>query len=433
MVGLRRWKSCFVASLVGLAGMSGLQQAHAVIGAADHVPGATLLVPYFEVDVANPNGVSTLVSLTNTSATAMLTNVVLWSDQGVPAASFNAYLTGYDVQTFSVRDLLNGILPRTASDGQDPTDALSPQGPLSQDINFASCTGILPYAANPTNFPGPGATGPTPADVRAMLTGQASTGLYAGQCVGSNRGDAVARGYITVDTINQCTRLVPGSAGYTQSVITYQNTLAGEYFLVNAGTNVQFAGQAVAIEANISGPVAPGTYTFYAARNAFDGSDGREVLPTTWKADVDRSGTELIVWRDPKVASQPRACGAAATYGSLPIGDLGGTGGFNTITTPFRITNTGIAPDVSQRLVVAPTPLTGLPATGKLGWLGLSFNHGIPAAAGLPTADPAAAQSYVVVLRQPEGQSVYQLTVPGTPQDTGRSARHGHPFSNVTP
>lgn len=433
MVGMHRGKAWLAAGLLGLACLSGVQQADAVIGAADHVPGATLLVPYFEVDVANPNGVSTLVSITNTSATAILANVVLWSDQGVPAASFNAYLTGYDVQSFSVRDVLNGIVPRTATDGQDPTDTLSPQGQLSQDINFASCTGILPYASPVTNLPGPGATGPTPADVRAMLTGQASTGLYTGQCVGSSRGDGIARGYITVDTINQCTRLVPGNPNYTQGIITYQNTLAGEYFLVNSGTNVQFAGQAVAIEANINGPVAPGTYTFYAGRNAFDGSDGREVLPTTWKVDVDRSGTELIVWRDPKLSSQPHACGAAPTYGSLPIGDSGGTGGFNTITTPFRITNTGIAPEVTQRLPVAPTPLTGLPAAGKLGWLGLSFNHGIPAAAGLPTADPAAAQSYVIVLRQPEGLPVYQLTVPGTPQDVGRNAVHSHPFFFVTP
>ena len=42
-----------------------------------------------------------------------------------------------------MRDVfVDGKLPRTASDGQDPADTISPQGAASQDINFASC-GVL--------------------------------------------------------------------------------------------------------------------------------------------------------------------------------------------------------------------------------------------------------------------------------------------------
>ncbi|HBL30141.1 MAG TPA: hypothetical protein DD490_25165, partial [Acidobacteria bacterium] len=59
---------------------------------------------------------------------------------------WDVYLTGYDVQTVNLRDILvSGILPRTASAGQDPTNTISPKGPISQDINFASCGGFLPY------------------------------------------------------------------------------------------------------------------------------------------------------------------------------------------------------------------------------------------------------------------------------------------------
>jgi hypothetical protein len=422
-------------AMVGLGMQLYPGPAEAVLGAADNAPASTVLVPYFEVDLSNANGASTLVALTNTSATAVLANVVLWSDQGIPAASFNTYLTGYDIQSFNVRDVLNGVLPRTASDGQDPADTLSPQGQLSQDINFASCTTTFPYAATVTNLPGPGTPGPTPADVRAMLTGQASTGLYAGQCVGTARGDNVARGYITVDTLTQCTNLVPGNAGYFTGVIAYQNALAAEYFLVNSANNLQYAGQAAAIETGFPGASTPGTYTFYASVNNFLGTDEREVLPTTWMADVERVGSELIVWRDPKIASQPHACGAAPTYGSLPIGDNRGTGAFDSISSPFSITgNTAIAPNVSQRFNVAAPPLTGLPAAGKLGWLYLSFNHAIPAAGGLPAADPAAAQSTVLVLRRPEGlPATYHVAIPATPLDTGRSASHGHPPFPVVP
>src|SRR5436305_6675816 len=117
--------------------------ASAVICTVDAVPAATLLLPYFEVDLNNPNGLTTLFSINNASATAVLAHVVVWSDLSVPVLDFNIYLTGYDVQTINLRDILvNGVLPRTASAGQDPGDTISPKGQFSQDINFASCQGL---------------------------------------------------------------------------------------------------------------------------------------------------------------------------------------------------------------------------------------------------------------------------------------------------
>src|SRR6185295_8058429 len=130
-------------ALLALLALSG--QASALICTVDDVPAATLLLPYFEVDLDNPNGVTTLFSVNNASATAILAHVVVWSDLSVPVLDFNIYLTGYDVQSINLRDIIvGGIIPRTASAGQDPTDTISNKGQFSQDINFASCNGALP-------------------------------------------------------------------------------------------------------------------------------------------------------------------------------------------------------------------------------------------------------------------------------------------------
>ena len=107
--------------------------AAAVIGTIDQVPGSTLLFPHFEVDTSSPQGVNTLLTVQNASASATMVNVVLWTDYGLPTANFNVYLTGYDQQVIDLGLVFRRVLPRTASDGQDPTDTISPQGPISQD------------------------------------------------------------------------------------------------------------------------------------------------------------------------------------------------------------------------------------------------------------------------------------------------------------
>ncbi len=80
--------------------------------AISETAGSTLLVPYFEVDLSNPNGRNTIFtinkggrldsitvnggppSLNNNIATAILAHVTIWSDLGVPVFNFNVYLTG---------------------------------------------------------------------------------------------------------------------------------------------------------------------------------------------------------------------------------------------------------------------------------------------------------------------------------------------------
>ena len=105
----------------------------------DVSPAATLLLPYFEVDLNDPNSITTLVSVNNASNAGVLAHVTVWSDLSVPVLTFNIYLTGYDIQTLNLRDMMTtGILPQTAPAGQDPNDTISPKGPKSRAAR-ASC------------------------------------------------------------------------------------------------------------------------------------------------------------------------------------------------------------------------------------------------------------------------------------------------------
>ena len=88
--------------------------------------------------------------------------------------------------------------------GQDPSDTISPKGDFSQDINFASCTGLLPPPTLPASFV---------QHLQLSLTGKSSP-VLGNRCAGRAFGDNIARGYITVDTVNNCTLRFPGDPGY---------------------------------------------------------------------------------------------------------------------------------------------------------------------------------------------------------------------------
>jgi hypothetical protein len=304
--------SCLASLLVAATAMLPLAQpAQAAIGSPDVVPAATLLLPYFEVDLANENGAQTTMRVTNTSATAVLVNVTLWTDLGVPTYAFPIYLVGYDTEEIDLRLLFKGILPITASDGQDPSDKISPQGNYSQDINFASCTGILPLSLIPQA---------TVTALRNAHTGQSST-LLGGSCGGVSHGDNLARGFVTMDLVNQCGGPVfPSDAGYFVSGgsgrATTQNTLTGTVSYLNRSQNLAYGESLVHIEANPTNPLVStaGSNTFYGRFNGFTAADNREVWSSTSQArfmngGAFSGGTDLIVWRDPGVVVTPFACG----------------------------------------------------------------------------------------------------------------------------
>ncbi|HEU4665001.1 MAG TPA: hypothetical protein VFS55_13315 [Dokdonella sp.] len=324
LTGFSRWLTACLAA----AACCWSSTAPAAVGTVDAAPAATLLLPYFETDLANPNGTQTSVRISNASATAMLLHATLFTDLGIPTLQFDSYLTGYDSLDIDMRLLFQGIVPQTASAGQDPTDRISPKGPLSQDINFASCSGILPPPGLPPTTPGVLAENTTwnsgtLAAIRAAHTGQAST-LWSGQCGAVAHGDNVARGYMTIDTVSYCTMRYPSDPGYfganSSGDVTYQNVLFGTATTIDRTVQTVYTENLVSVEASPTDPTTTtsGIQTFYGRFNGNTATDGREALGTVWSAR-NMEGTPIaldtrfVVWRDPGQVVTPFACG-----GSLP-------------------------------------------------------------------------------------------------------------------
>jgi hypothetical protein len=388
-----------VLALLGLMGLSG--QAFAIINTIDAVPAATLLVPYFEVDLNNPNGITTLFSVNNASATAILTHVTVWTDQSVPALDFDLYLTGYDVQTINLRDIfVGGNLPRTASAGQDPGDTISNKGPVSQDINFASCSGVLPYA-------NPAISASFKAHLQAWFTGNASPAT--GNCAGAHIRDGIARGYVTVDTVSSCNLLFPSSPGYT-ALLTTQNVLWGDVFYVNPGQNFAQGETVVHIEAC---PVGSTTcvldHSFYGRYNGGLPTDRREPLPTTLAArfvngGAFNGGTSYLVWREGNQAAAGYSCSAQGPAAWFPL-DSAQIVVFDEEENPVQqntcpsgdptCSQTITIPNEAQRVSVAEDLL----APFDFGWVYMNLQH----SKLTPYADPFA-QAWVIAVMDAEGR-----------------------------
>jgi hypothetical protein len=415
------------------------QGAQAVIGTVDDVPAATLLLPYFEVDLTSADGVQTLFSVNNASATAVLAHVVLWSDLSVPVLDFNIYLTGYDVQTVNLRDIIvNGTLPRTASAGQDPGDTISHKGVFSQDINFASCTGQLPPPALPASFID---------HLQKSLTGQSSP-ILGGLCAGVAHGDNIARGYITIDTVNNCTLRFPGDAGYFPAGagdVTNQNVLWGDYFYVNSGQNFAQGETLVHVEASATNPETSvaGEYTFYGRYVAWTATDNREPLTTNFavryiNGGAFTGGTDLIVWRDSKVNQGAFTCPAVLNSRPswYPLGQEG-----------IVIFDEQENPEVPTTLPVSPQPPgtsiipfpeeaqrtavdgASFPVSFDFGWLFLDLNTTVTAAGANPPEDPLAAQAWVTAVMDADGR--FSVGFDAIQLDNATNANHGVPGATI--
>jgi hypothetical protein len=294
-----------------------LAPASAVIGAPDVAPAASLLLPTFVVDVsdgacATGSGVTTLFALGNASASAALAHVTVWTDVSVPVLDFDVYLTGFDIQTINLRDVFcNGLLPAT-------NRIVSNQGPISQSINFPGC--------NNTSTPGEGPNYAEPAftftdHLRAWLTGDPSP--VTGNCAGARRGDDIAIGYLTIDSVVQCNQFFPADIGYFSSgIVDFRNILFGDYFLVDNVNNFAQGFPLVHLEASFpqSGLFVPGDHTFYGRYVAFTAIDGREPLPSQWAAryvtqGAFSGGTTLAVWREGLIGAAPFSCALIAPPG----------------------------------------------------------------------------------------------------------------------
>jgi hypothetical protein len=264
-------------------------------------PAATLLLPYFEVEINKPGerAANTIFAVVNTSRSPQVARVTIWTDYGYPAFWFNVFLTGYDVQSFSMYDMLAiGKAPRTSSSAEVGSHSESSNGALTVD-GCGSLGGELTPALV--------------ADIQSMLT-HGKTAQDDGCRVGGEHTMAV--GYVTIDVVNGCSNVSPLDPAYYSQVLLFDNVLTGDYDRINpdrevgnhAGGNPFVHIRAIP-EGGKAGPLPAGSaslpYTFYdrftpaTARHI----DRRQPLPSSFAARYIEGGTasfatDYAIWRE---------------------------------------------------------------------------------------------------------------------------------------
>lgn len=354
--------------------------------AFDRVPGATLLMPYFEVDLAQPDLVYTTFTVGNSGGSAVIAHVTLWTDRGVPTQTFDVRLDAYDVAEVNLGAIFwNGTFPQTTAG------------------SFASCSGTLPPAPlSPSaltalrnahqGLPSSMFDGDDPPGPPALLD----------ECGGSNHGDNRARGFVTIDVTTSCTALTPKGAGYFVNgglgIATNQNVLWGEYSNFHTAAGFAYGEALVSLEADAADPLtngdAPDDYTFY-RRMTGSSADNREALGQTWTARFANAGTfthtRAIVWRDP---------GPQAVFGcnAQPLGiPLDQVVVFDEIENPSATCGTAL-PLATQAIELADTAAIDVP--WESGFVYYNLNGQSPSPAGSELALGTRRQSYVThVLR----------------------------------
>jgi hypothetical protein len=277
-------------------------------------PAATLLLPYFEVDLQNGGEQTTLFTITNVSRYSQIAHMTLWTDWGFPVLTFNIFLAGYDVQSINLKDILvRGMVASPVGTG--PTTVKSPLGALSgpgyANPNFKA---VIECDANP------GIISQTlVAAVRSALT----TGIYnpggSAACPNSVGGvHANAIGYATIDVVGSCTTRLPSDPLYYATDLLFDNVLIGDYQQIGprpAGTSAASfdagGNPMVHIRAIPEGGAAGSNvatelpYTFYdrytPAANRIQ--DRRQPLPSVFAARFIQGGTgafatNYTIWRE---------------------------------------------------------------------------------------------------------------------------------------
>jgi hypothetical protein len=307
-------------------------------------PAATLLLPYFEVDVGfnpQPTDQTTLFTITNVSRYSQIAHVTLWTDWAFPVLNFNVFLAGYDVQSINLRDILvSGIVASPAGTG--PTTTKSPLGGLTSPANGG------PGYTNP-NFKAVIDCDALPGIIQRTLMlavrNALTTGVYnpggSASCpnpVGGVHANAI--GYATIDLVGSCTSRLPSDPLYYTTDLLFDNVLIGDYQQLGphpegtSATSFDAAGNPmVHIRAIPEGGAAGSIvatelpYTFYdrytPATNRI--LDRRQPLPSTFAARFIQGGvaafaTNYTVWRE---GFGIGACGASlALNGQLPIAEI---------------------------------------------------------------------------------------------------------------
>ncbi|MFN2443906.1 MAG: hypothetical protein ABR517_14625 [Thermoanaerobaculia bacterium] len=392
------------------------------------MPAATLLLPYFEVEINEEpsTALNTLFTIVNTSPLPQIAHITLWTDWSYPVIDFNVFLTGYDVQGLSLYNIIArgdtiGIPPTSSSTDEGIRSATNDDNPAFLVDAVATCA-VLP--------------GPIPTDLANAIKNALSTGIYTGFCgstsVGSNT-PGLAKGYVTIDTARTCSQSLPTDGAYFASEIAFDNVLTGDYIRVNpdAGTG-NFAGGTPLVHIRAipdgygeddGGLDLPTNlpFTFYDRYTPLDRTrDRRQPLPGTFAARYiagEPFATEFAIWREGTTATAggvTLTCGSVAPNASIAF-------------TEFVRFDESENPTVrGGGIPISPAPPTaGLPeassvpagssvfppfATGTTdngGWIYMNLNNGYTGtnySAPRRATHPGRSQNWVTVQMSAEGR-----------------------------
>jgi hypothetical protein len=378
-------------------------------------PAATLLLPYFEADTIN-RVQDTLFTITNVTRLPQIAHVTIWTDWSFPVLGFNIYLTGYDVQGISVRQLLDGFVAQANGTGPT-TQQTQPDGVGRLSAGFT---------ANP-NFAGGGASincsnqsGSLSPTVVAAVKSALTTGVYnpsgSAGCsapVGSVHANAI--GYITIDAVSNCTNRLPTDPLYYTKDLLFDNVLIGDYQHLgpapagtiaasfDGGSNPMVHIRAVP-EGGGSGSVVETVlpYTFYdrytpaAARTM----DRRQPLPATFAARFVQGGpaafrTNLNIWRE---GFSSGSCGDATTSATMNVAEVVR---FDEHQNPFTIASDSLVSHA--RLPATSSTSSSNPSYPAMagsdlgGWFYLNLNNGGSTAYSGVHDGPRPSQNWVTV------------------------------------
>ena len=423
-------------------------------------PAATLLLPYFEVDIESQAGVgeTTLFTITNTTNLPQVAHITLWTDWSYPVIDFNVYLTGYDVQSINLYDVIaRGRLAPDSGTGS----AISPVGSLSGNpvtdvdrdnplVNEASCA-----SAAPVQLSQPFITRMQQAFVLGRVPAHGS--LAACPTVGTVHENAV--GYVTIDVNSTCSTALPTDPDYFTRDILFDNVLVGDYQQVNGGEDFAQGSPMVHIRAIPEGGTPqtraadPGSYevpfrrTFYSRYQpaATNTADGRQPLPSLFAARWISGGatgyqTSFKIWRE-GITNGSAACSAYVTNSDLDVLEF--------VRFDEEENPTTFAPEVpicaplEREVVFPPTSLRDVsnheffPETSSgdvAGWMYLNLDH--------CNADAYGTQAWVTVSMRAEGRYSTDIDAPAmgngcTPEVAETTAIGGAkpigPAPNVNP
>jgi hypothetical protein len=374
-------------------------------------PAATLLLPYFEVDVFGNSGRTTLLTITNISRYPQIAHVTLWTDFAYPVLTFNLFLTGYDVQAINLADVLvRGTIapPGGTSPAITPGSLSATSGNLRTTPDCSGNPAFLPPSII--------------AAVRDALTLGIVRSVPFCSSVGVAGGvhiDAV--GYATIDVVANCTNLMPFDPLYYTTDLLFDNVLIGDYQQIgavpastglpsvfdasgNPMVHIRAVPEGGGAGSNVSTAL---PYTFYDryTPSATRTIDRRQPLPSTFAAryvqgSANAFATNFNVWREATTGSGT-SCKPYLDNSAIPIAEIVR---FDEHENAFVGTNCQdclsfpTLPAASARSVTDQFYYPSLGGPDVAGWMYLNLhNGGSPSYSAQPNRAPRPSQNWVTI------------------------------------